>query len=265
MELLNIEYLYYCGLGIISGLIAGLLGLGGGIVIVPALYFLFTWQQLAPDLTMHIAVATSLATIIFTAISSCYAHSKRNAVMWNTVFTFGPGIMLGAIIGAIVADNVSNNHLRIFFGVFEILVAMQIWFQLQPGAKQSLPKNIGLITAGIFIGLFSTILGIGGGTIVVPFLLWCGIDIRKAVGTSSACGLPIAIAGVLSMMWIGWNNPGLPDNSLGYVYLPAAIGITLTSILTAPIGAKLAHKIPKQHLKKIFAVTLLFVGFRILI
>ncbi len=265
MELMTIDFFYYCILGIISGIVAGLLGLGGGIVIVPALYFIFSWQELAPEITMHLAVATSLATIIFTAISSCYAHSKRDAVLWDTVLTLGPGIMLGAIIGAFVTDSVSNNHLRIFFGVFEMLVAIQIWFQLQPKAQKSLPGTLGLVITGLIIGFLSTILGIGGGTIVVPFLLWCCIDIRHAVGTSSACGLPIAVAGTFSLIWIGWNNPSLPEYTMGYVYLPAAIGITLTSILTAPLGAKLAHKIPKDHLKKIFAITIFIIGFRILI
>lgn len=264
MELFTVQFVSYCLLGVFAGLLGGMLGVGGGIVIVPALYFIFTWQQFPTDIIMHLAVSTSLATIIFTAISSSYAHHQRQAVLWPKVKMLIPGVIVGAIIGALVADTLPSNTLRIMFGVFEILVAIQIWFRLQPKAEQSLPDNIGLVIAGFIIGVISTVLGIGGGTIIVPFLLWCCIDIRHAVGTSSACGLPIALAGVIAFMWVGWNHPALPEYSVGYIYLPAAIGITLTSIVFAPLGAKIAHKLPKEFLQRLFAIVIFIVGVRIL-
>ena len=152
-----------------------------------------------------------------------------------------------------------------FFGIFELLVAVQIWSGFKPEASRQLPRNQGMLLAGNGIGMFSTILGIGGGTLTVPFLLWCNVNIRNAVATSAACGLPIALAGCIAMTVTGWNQSGLPEFTLGYVFWPAALGIIITSILTAPIGAKLAHRLPVQTLKRIFALVLAAIGIRMLI
>ncbi len=264
MEFINVYFFAYCLLGIAAGLIGGALGLGGGIVIVPALYFLFSWQNLPADIIMQMAVSTSLATIVFTSLSASYAHHKREAVLWQTTWMLIPGIFVGAIIGANIADALPSDTLRISFGIFEILVAIQIGFHLRPKAQHSLPERGGLFVTGTLIGSLSTILGIGGGTITVPFLLWCNVSIRHAVGTSSACGLPIALVGVVSMIIIGWSHEELPKLSLGYVYLPAALGITITSMLFAPIGAKIAHSLPTPTLQKMFAVIALIAGLNIL-
>ena len=254
----------YLVLGVFAGLVGGLLGLGGGILIVPALLFLFMWQGLPADILMHLAVATSLFTIIFTSVSSSYAHHKHQAVLWPQMFLLTPGIILGAVTGAIIADHLSSDILRRVFGIFEIFVALQIGFSVKPTVQRELPGNNGMLFAGGVIGTLSTILGIGGGTLTVPFLVWCHVDIRKAVATSSACGFPIALAGTLAMIYTGLDYSDLPENTIGYVYLPAAVLILITSVLFAPVGAKLAHAMPIDSLKRIFAIVLAGVGLRML-
>jgi len=254
----------YLVLGVIAGLVGGLLGLGGGILIVPSLLFLFIWQGMPTEILMHLAVATSLFTIIFTSISSSFAHHKHQAVLWSQVLLLTPGIIIGAVFGAFIADYISSDILRRLFGVFEILVACQIGFSVKPSAQRSLPGRNGMLITGAGIGTLSTILGIGGGTLTVPFLIWCHVDIRKAVASSSACGFPIALAGSLAMIFTGLNSTSLPENSIGYVYWPAAVMILITSVLFAPVGAKLAHSMPVDSLKRIFAIVLACVGLRML-
>ena len=254
----------YLLLGVVAGIVGGLFGLGGGILIVPSLLFLFMWQGFPVDILMHLAVATSLFTIVFTSISSSYAHHKHQAVLWRQVFLLTPGIFAGAICGALIADHLSSDILRRVFGIFELFVAYQIGFSATPTAQRTLPGRNGMLFAGGGIGSLSTILGIGGGTLTVPFLIWCQVDIRKAVATSAACGFPIALAGTLAMMVTGLGNSHLPENSIGYVYLPAAVSILLSSVLFAPVGAKLAHTIPVNSLKRIFAIVLACVGLRML-
>jgi len=254
----------YLVLGVVAGLVGGLLGLGGGILIVPALLFLFIWQGMPADILMHLAVATSLFTIVFTSISSSYAHHKHQAVLWSQVFLLTPGIIIGAVFGAFLADYISSDILRRLFGIFEILVACQIGFSVKPSAHRSLPGRNGMLIAGGGIGTLSTILGIGGGTLTVPFLVWCHVNIRKAVATSSACGFPIALAGTLAMIYTGLDSTSLPENTIGYVYWPAALLILVTSVLFAPVGAKLAHTMPVASLKRVFAIVLACVGLRML-
>ncbi len=254
----------YLMLGVFAGLVGGLLGLGGGILIVPALLFLFIWQGLPADILMHLAVATSLFTIVFTSASSSYTHHKHQAVLWPQMFLLTPGIILGAIAGALIADHLSSDILRRVFGIFEIFVALQIGFSVKPAVKRELPGKNGMLFAGGVIGTLSTILGIGGGTLTVPFLIWCHVDISKAVATSSACGFPIALAGTLTMIFTGLDYKELPENTIGYVYWPAAVLILITSVLFAPVGAKLAHAIPIDSLKRIFAIVLAGVGLRML-
>jgi len=217
-----IMVLSYLFLGVLAGLISGMLGLGGGIILVPALFFLFIKQGIHPDIQMHMALATSLATIIFTSMSSAYAHHRRGAVLWPAVLQFIPGILIGCIIGAWVADRLDSSHLRIVFGVFEILVAFQVGLGFKPSPKRELPGATGNGVFGTILGSVSTLLGIGGGTLSIPFLLWCNVNIRNAVATSAAAGMPIALFGSATLVYAGMDSPVLPVNSLGYVYLPAA-------------------------------------------
>jgi len=248
-----------------AGIVAGLLGLGGGIVIVPALLYLFIQQGMPEAVLMHMAVATSLATIVFTSVASAWAHHRHNAVLWPTVLALTPGIVLGSIGGALLTHQLPSHSLRIAFGVFEILVGLQIGFGFKPGGHRELPGRVGMTVAGGGIGALSTVLGIGGGTLTVPLLLWCNVHIRNAVATSSACGLPIAAVGAGTLIIAGSAYPGLPDGSTGYVYWPAAIIIILGSIVTAPLGARLAHTLPVGLLKRIFAAVLAAIGIRMLL
>ena len=255
----------YLLLGAFAGLVAGLLGVGGGLIIVPVLVFIFTDQGMADHLIVHMAIGTSLATIVFTSISSVRAHHQHGAVLWPVFWQLTPGILIGAWLGALFADVLAADQLRRFFGVFELLVAIQMSFNIIPKPHWQLPNRVGMVTAGGVIGAISAVVGIGGGTMTVPFLVWCNVVMRKAVATSSACGLPIAIAGASGFVFTGWNAAGLPAYSSGFVYWPAFIGIVIASILFAPLGARLAHRLPSAQLKRIFAVLLYILGLRMLL
>ena len=250
-------FLAYLLCGTVAGVLAGLLGVGGGLVIVPVLSVLFAMQGFASDVMVHVAVGTSLATIVFTSLSSVRAHHKRRAVLWPVVWQLVPGIVIGALLGAAVANAMPTNILRTFFAVFEVLVAIQMFLSLRPQAERDLPARWGMSLAGSSIGLISSIVGIGGGTLTVPFLVWCRVTVHQAIGTSSACGLPIALGGTIGFIVMGWENPVLPASSSGYVYWPAWVGIVTASVVAAPAGASLAHRLPAKSLKKIFAIFLL--------
>jgi uncharacterized protein len=252
----------YLLIGLLAGLIGGLMGLGGGIVIVPALYFLFVWQGFPADSIMQLAVATSLTTIIFTAIAATRAHHLRSAVLWPLVRGLTPGIIIGAILGGFVVALVPSDVLRVAFGLFEIAVAAQIAFGAKPPPQRTLPGKSGQLAAGGVIGSLSAILGIGGGTLTVPFLIWCNTSIHKAVATASACGLPIALVGTVTLIISGWQRPELPPNTLGFVYWPAAAAIIVASFIAAPWGVRLAHALPVTTLKRVFAVVLALIGLR---
>ncbi len=263
-ELTPLVVIYYACGGLFAGLIGGLLGLGGGIVIVPVLHYLFQQQGFPTATLMQIAVTTSLCTIIVTSLSSTYVHHRKQAVIWPCVYRLSPGILLGAGLGAIVADSISSDALRLAFGIFEILVALQIAFELRPEAKLELPGTGGMTSAGGVIGFLSTLLGIGGGTLTVPWLLFCRIPVHNAVAISAACAFPIAVAGSLAMTISGFDNPELPPHTIGYLYWPAALIIIAMTVVFAPLGARLAHHLPVITLKRIFSVVLLFIGVKML-
>ncbi len=245
-------------LGIVSGLLAGLFGIGGGLVIVPVLAVLFKAHGFSADLIMIMAVATSLAVISFTAVSSVWAHHRLGSVIWPKVLRLVPGIIVGSAVGAMVAKQISAEGLRIFLVVFLLYVGIQMALEITP--KAGLVKQSRLLDffVAIIIGLLSAIVGIGGGTLTVPYLVRGQMIMRNAVAISSACGLPIAVAGTTSYILLGLNVGNLPEGSIGYIYLPAFLATGLTSILTAPLGAKLAHRLPAKKLKRYFSL-LLFV------
>jgi len=256
--------LIYLFLGSVAGLISGLFGLGGGVILVPVLAWLFKSEGFPTDLIMHMALATSLATIIATSISSMRAHHKVKAVNWETVFQLTPGIILGSFVGAYLAGLLSTVALKQFFALFLILIVGQLLFQLQPEKGKKALSVLQKRAAGVMIGTLSALLGIGGGSITVPLLIYAKTAPKQAVAVSSACGLPIALVGSLSYLLIGWNTAGLPENSLGYIYLPALLGIIASSTLTAPLGARIAHKLPAQTLKRWFALLLAAIGLKLL-
>lgn len=243
-------------LGAVAGLLAGLFGIGGGLVIVPVLALLFTAHGFPQDSIMLMAVASSLATIILTAISSVWAHHRLGAVVWSKVWRLTPTIMLGSGFGAVLAKQITTEGLRVILIVFLCYVGIQMALQLKPKQRQDKQTRLLDTCVGFLIGSLSAIVGIGGGTLTVPYLVHGNFEMKQAVAVSSACGLPIAIAGTISYALLGWQETHLPEWSFGYVYLPAFIGISLSSILTAPFGAKLAHRLPAATLKRYFSLLL---------
>ncbi|NQZ90718.1 MAG: sulfite exporter TauE/SafE family protein [Moritella sp.] len=250
----------YLVLGAAAGLIAGLFGVGGGLIIVPALIFSFNLQDLSPLVLTQVAIGTSLATIIFTSLSSIKTHHSKGAIDWSLVKRLTFGIVIGAVLGSIFADYLPGETLQMIIGIYALIVAVQMGLNLKPKAEHELPTGAGLSVAGGIIGAISALFGIGGGSLTVPYLSWCRVEMRNAVATSSACGLPIAVAGMCTYVITGWNNPELPEYSLGYIYLPAFFGIIITSTVFAKQGAKLAHSLPSHILKRYFALLLLGVG-----
>jgi len=258
------ELITYLFTGAVAGLMAGLLGIGGGLVIVPALALFFASQGFAGETLMHFAVGTSLATIIPTSISSLLAHHRRNSVDWQAVRGLVPGIIAGALAGAWLARQLSSPGLALLFGVFEILVAVHLLLGIQAGTHRALPGAAGLGVAGAVIGGISAMLGIGGGTLSVPFLLWNRVDIRTAVGTAATCGLPIAIAGSVGFAISGWNVTDQAGWNSGFIYWPAVLLIALASVPMAPLGARLAHSLPRKILQRVFALFLALVGLKMI-
>ncbi len=257
-------FITYLALGAVAGVLAGLLGIGGGLVIVPMLTFMFTAQGLPNQHILHLALGTSLTSIIFTSISSMRAHHDKGAVIWPVVLRITPGIIFGTLFGSWIAAGLSTNALKIVFAVFLFYVGTQMLLGIKPKAARSVPGAAGIFGAGSVIGIFSSLVGIGGGTMSVPFLVWCNTAMHKAIGTSAAIGFPIAVAGAAGYMLNGLGVENLPSGTIGYVHLTALFGIVMASVCTAPLGATLAHKLPVPKLKKIFAGLLYFLAFRML-
>jgi uncharacterized membrane protein YfcA len=242
--------------GAATGFAAGLLGVGGGMLLVPFMTMMLTLKNFPPELIVHMAIATSLSTIMFTSLSSVRAHHRRGAVLWPVVKLLAPGILIGSWIGPWIGAQLNSSGLALFFAVFVGLSATQMLLDRKPAATRELPKSAGMLLAGSVIGILSGLVGAGGGFVSVPFMTWCNVKIHNAVATSSALGFPIALAGTLSNVYFGWNMPNLPPGSLGYIYLPALLVVSLVSVTTAPLGARAAHALPVKSLKKVFAIIL---------
>jgi hypothetical protein len=261
----NPEYLIvYLLLGGVAGVLAGLLGIGGGLIIVPVLAEAFSAQQFEPGQVMHLAIATSLASVVFTAASSALAHHRRGSVRWPVVRQLAPGIVAGALLAGWVSALVSGGVLRVLFGLFAIAAAINLARGGAITGNRELPGRAGVALAGTIIGAISTFVGIGGGTMTVPFLAWCRVDMRTAVGSSAACGMPIAVAGTLALIAAGQGEANLPAQASGFVYWPAALCIALSSVVAAPLGARLAHTLPVRALQSTFAALLVVVGIRLI-
>lgn len=257
------EFLLYLILGSCVGFLAGLFGVGGGLIIVPALVFIFTAHGFSTEVLTHMAVGTSLATIFFTSVSATKAHQRKNAVLWPVVIMLSMGISVGAVLGVKTITYMSGATLQKIIAIFLILAGIQMGLALNASSHRQLPNKLGLTCAGIIIGWASAMFGIGGGSITVPYLNWCNVSMQKAVATSTACGIPIAIVGTISNVVQGWHHEGLPEWSAGYIYWPALIGIALTSLLTAKLGVKLAHRLSPRILRRTFSLLLLAVGARL--
>jgi len=256
--------LTYAAVGVVAGLLAGLLGVGGGLVIIPMLVYSFTGRGVSYEQIMHLALGTSMVCIMFTSISSFMAHHRVEAVRWDIFRGVVLGILLGTFIGSCVASRMSTAFLSVFFVVFLYYVAFQMILDRRPSASRQLPGKLSMFGVGNIIGAVSSFVGIGGGSLSVPFMIWCNIPAHHAIGTSAAIGFPIAVAGTAGYVFSGWNVANLPHYSLGYIYLPAFAGIVCASVLTAPLGAKLAHRLPVKRLKQVFAVLLAVMGTHVL-
>jgi uncharacterized membrane protein YfcA len=258
-------FLLLVALGGAGGVLAGLFGVGGGLIIVPALIWGLPLLGVPEDSTTHLAVGTSLATIVITSISSVWAHQKKDGVVWREFFRLAPGILLGAWLGGVVAGMLSGQNLQLIYGSFALLVGLHLWFNARATTGSLNPGNgIRLLSGGV-IGLISALVGVGGGTMTVPFLNAAGLEMRQAVGTSSACGIPIALAGTASFIFAGWGVANLPPGSSGFVYWPVAVIIVIGSVTLTPTGAWLAHRLPGTRLKQAFALFLFFVAGRLLL
>ena len=257
------ELASYLGIGAIVGFFAGLLGIGGGIIIVSSLALMLAAHGFAPQYVMHMAIGTSLAAIVFGSWSSFRAHNRHKAVDWAIVRTMTPGLLAGVLLGAVLARFVTTAFLKYFFLGFTIFVTAQMVFNLRPKPSRQLPGRAALTAVAVVIGICSSLFGGGAAAVGVPFLTWCNVTLHRAIGTVAAMGFPLAIAGTVGYVIAGWNIPDLPQWSAGFVYLPAFIGISATSMMTAPWGARLAHKLKGATLRRIFAVFLVVMGLKV--
>lgn len=258
-------WMAYIGLGLFAGFFAGMLGIGGGLVMVPLLTMMFAAQEsFPPGEVLHLALGTSIATILFTSLSSLHAHHQHDAVLWKVVLQITPGILFGSLLGTLFASNVPAKPLALFFTCFVCFVALQMILDLKPKASRELPGIGGVFAVGTGIGAVSALVAIGGGSLTVPFLTWCNVRVQKAIGTSAAIGFPIAVGGSLGYIYNGWGRADLPPWSLGFVYLPALVWLVPSSMLIAPLGARLAHRLPVATLKRIFACVLIALAAKML-
>jgi len=247
-------------LGCFAGFTGGLFGLGGGLILVPALTFIFTYLGESKDIAPHLAIGTSLAVITISSLSSAYGHVRYGHVLWRVVLALTPGLVVGALIGAVVADQLPGSALKILFGLFAVAMAIYMWFgHPQPMVCRTLSRKAGLMT-GAVIGGLSSMIGIGGGSIVIPFLVWCGYQIQQAVAVSAMTGFPIAVSGTLGFILMGSDAMITLNDTWGYVHWPAFIAIATSAAAMAPLGAYTAHRCSGDKLKIFFSLFLILLG-----
>lgn len=246
--------------GAYAGFVSGLLGLGGAVVVVPALTLAFTLQGIDAREVERMAIATSLASLAFTSLASMRAHAARGAVDGAIVRTLAPGVVAGTFVGALVAARLPSAVLQALFVVAIAAIALSLALDLRPAPSRELPGRAGLAVAGATIGGVSSLVGLGGGVLTIPFLTWCNVGIHRAIGTSTAVGVLIAIAGTAGFVVAGWHRPTLPAATLGYVHLPSLAAVVLASVVVAPLGASIAHRCDASSLKRVFACVIVGVG-----
>jgi len=251
-------------MGLFVGFFAGMLGIGGGLILVTLMVFLFSLQGFPADRIVHIALGTSLTSIVFTSISSLRGHHRHGAVRWDIVKVAAPGLAAGTLLGTFVADWMASEYLTVFFVAFVYYAAVRMFVDMKRKPTRTLPGRAGMSVVAIITGIVSSLVGAGGGLLSIPLMTMCNVPMRNAVGTSAALGLPIAIAGAAGYIYMGMGQDHLPPLSLGYVYVPALVGIVIGTFVTVPAGAKAAHTMPVPRLKKIFAVILFLMATRML-
>lgn len=260
----DLWWLSYPLLGVFVGFFAGLLGVGGGGIMVPVLTSLFAAQGFSADKLVHMALGTSMASIVMTSVASLRAHHRHGAVRWDVVRFITPGILVGTFGATFIASHVASKPLAIFFACFMAYVSTQMLLNIKPKPSRALPGPLGMTGVGLGIGGVSALVAIGGGSLSVPFMTWCNVKMQNAIGTSAAIGLPIAVAGTFGYVVNGWGAAGTPAYTAGFIYLPALVLITAVSMFTAPLGARLAHRLPVATLKKIFAGVLVLLCLKML-
>ncbi|OSI20359.1 sulfite exporter TauE/SafE family protein [Neisseria dumasiana] len=248
-----------------SGFIAGLLGVGGGMIIVPVVLWVLQMQRMEHIAhAQHLAVGTSFAIMVFTTFSSMMAQNRKGAVDWQVVKRMAPGMIFGVLVGSFIAKHISNSALQVFFVAFTVVIALKTLADAKPKPSRGLPGGAGLTGVGTVFGIASSWVGIGGGSLSVPFLMYCNVPVHKAVGTSAGLAWPIAVAGAVGYLYSGWNVSGLPEGSFGFWYLPAVVVLSVATVLCAPLGVKVAHKLPPEKLKLAFGILLLVIAGRML-
>ena len=244
----------YLAIGVLVGFLAGMLGIGGGMTLVPMLVFVFTAKAFPSAHLVHMALATSMATVPFTSASSVRAHHANGGVDWSIVTGMLPGLAVGALVGAVTAGHVPGRPLAMFFTAFVLYSGVNMFRNSKPKASRRLPGRLGLALVGAGVSFLSSFLAAGAAFLTVPFMTWCNVPMRRAIGTAAAIGFPLALASSLGYIWSGSQVEGLPAYSLGFIYLPALALIVATSVLTAPIGARFTQKVPVVRLKQVFGL-----------
>ena len=257
-------WLVYPVVGAGIGFLAGLLGIGGGMTLVPVLVALFEIQNLSNDHVVHLALGTAMAGVVFTASSSVREHHRLGSVDWTIFKRLGPPMAAGTLLSSAVSGWVEQRHLALSFSAIVLFAAWQIWNGKKPAPHRTLPGTLWLWLAGLAMGVVCGLVSAGGTFLSMPFMLWCGVPVRTAIGTGAALGLPVAVLGTLGFITSGWSVTPLSEGYLGFVYLPALAGLVVASMLTAPAGARAAHRMPVQRLRRIFAVILLLIACKML-
>ena len=261
-----LELFLFFLLGIFSGILAGLFGIGGGIIIIPVFFSIFKNLVGIPEESLaHTVLGTSLGVIVFSSLASTYSHNKRKAVIWNILKVIAPSICIGAALGAVTASYIPSSTLQMLVAIFLVLISIQMAFEFPPPTQNPRTSIIGPVVVGSGIGWFSGIFGIGGGVFSVPYFYHRGLQMTQAIGSSAACGIPIAVSGSISYMIIGSNISNLPEYSVGYVYLPGAIIVGLTSAWSAIVGVRAAHRMKQRKLRLAFAILLMIMGLNLLL
>lgn len=257
--------LVYVAIGAFIGFFSGMLGMGGGGIQVPLTTMAFAAQGFPREHMLHVALGTAMATVIFTSISSLRAHHRHGKVNWDVLRRLVPGIVVGTALGTLLARHIPTFPLAVIFVVFVLYMASSMLFNWKPKPTRRLPGPAGVFAAGAVIGVCSALAAMGGGTLTIPFLVFCNVPFHMAIGTASAVGFPIAVVGSIGYLVNGWGTVGLPAHSLGYVYLPALLGFTVGSMVLAPFGARLAHRTSERTLKRVFAVVIGALGLKMLV
>jgi uncharacterized membrane protein YfcA len=254
----------YLAIGTAVGFLAGLLGVGGGMITVPVLVFVFTAKSFPSEHLMHLSLATAMATIPFTSASSVRAHHVRGGVDWSVVVGMLPGLAAGALLGALVAGAIPSRPLAIFFAVFISYAAINMFRNVRPKATRQLPGRLGLGVTGGVVSFLASFVAAGAAFMTIPFMTWCNVPMKRAIGTAAALGFPLALASTAGYVYAGWHAAGLPSGTLGFVYLPALVPVVVASMLTAPFGARFSHRLPVRRLRMAFGVLLLLLALHML-